>query len=148
VRFQTKRDILVLPPKLIHKATWGSPDGATQNQIDHVLTHSKHLSDLLDTRSYRGANIDSDHFLTTARIQSQISTKYKRKCITLNKKYDVAKLQNTQRPQKNLQIQEKKIHRHKKKPFLEEQLKEIENLNSQKESRKFYKLVYKVRFQT
>jgi hypothetical protein len=39
----------LFPHKLIHKAAWRSADGATQNQIDHVLIDSGHRSDLLDT---------------------------------------------------------------------------------------------------
>jgi hypothetical protein len=41
--------------------------------------------------------------------------------------------------------QEKNIHRQKKKTFLEEQLKDIENLNFQKKSSKFCKLVNNIR---
>jgi hypothetical protein len=91
--------------KSIHKATLSSPDGATQNQIDHVLIDSKHRSDLVDTRGYTGANIDSDHFVTIAGIQSKFSTVHKRKNTTLNKKNMMLQNCTIQRPQKNLQIQ-------------------------------------------
>lgn len=45
-----------------HKITWTSPDNNTQNQIDN---DSRHGSDVMDCRSYRGANIDSDHRIIT-----------------------------------------------------------------------------------
>jgi len=47
-----------LPHKRIHKMTWGSPDGITFNQIDHVLTDCRHGSDVKDIRSCRGADCD------------------------------------------------------------------------------------------
>jgi endonuclease/exonuclease/phosphatase family metal-dependent hydrolase len=60
--------------KKIHLRTWKSPDELTFNQINHVLIDGRHVSDLLDVRTYRGANIDSDHFLVLTRIRSRIST--------------------------------------------------------------------------
>ena len=57
----------------VHKATWVSPDHRTSNQIDHILTDARHASCVLDVRSYRGANIDSDHYLVKAKIRSRVS---------------------------------------------------------------------------
>jgi chemotaxis regulatin CheY-phosphate phosphatase CheZ len=46
---------------------------------------------------------------------------------------------------KEMGKQEKQIHNKKKRIYYEEQIKEIESLNSQIESRKFYQLVNNVR---
>jgi hypothetical protein len=59
--------------KDIHKRTWKSPDGNVFNQIDHILTDASHCSDLLDVRSYRGANNDSDPYLIIYKLRSQTS---------------------------------------------------------------------------
>ncbi|PNF26081.1 hypothetical protein B7P43_G06398 [Cryptotermes secundus] len=59
--------------KDIHKRTWKSPDGNVFNQIDHILIDVRHCSDLMDVRSYRGANTDSDHYLIISKIISRIS---------------------------------------------------------------------------
>ena len=48
--------------KRIHKGTWRSPDETTPNQIDHVMTDSRHATDILDVKSCRGADCDSDHY--------------------------------------------------------------------------------------
>jgi len=47
--------------KDIHKMTWRSPDGQTFSQIDHLLIDARHVSNVMDVRTFRGANIDSDH---------------------------------------------------------------------------------------
>jgi hypothetical protein len=49
--------------KRIHKGPWLAPDQSALNQIDHVLTTSKKKDLIKDTRSLRGPNIDSDHYL-------------------------------------------------------------------------------------
>jgi endonuclease/exonuclease/phosphatase family metal-dependent hydrolase len=49
--------------KRIHKETWRSPDGSTSNQIDHVMIDSHYTTDILDVKSCRGADCDSDHFM-------------------------------------------------------------------------------------
>jgi hypothetical protein len=51
--------------------TWKSPDGNTFNQTDHLITDARHLSNLMDVRTYRGTNVDSDHYLVISNIRSQ-----------------------------------------------------------------------------
>jgi hypothetical protein len=40
-----------------------SPDGQIVNLRDHVLIDMRHNPNLMDVRSFRVVNIDSDHFL-------------------------------------------------------------------------------------
>jgi hypothetical protein len=60
--------------KRIHKDTWLAPDGATVNQIDHILINAKKRNVVEDVRSMCGLNFDSDHFL--------VKTVFKQKLIT------------------------------------------------------------------
>ncbi|XP_042911563.1 uncharacterized protein [Parasteatoda tepidariorum] len=54
-------------------ATWRAPDESFANQIDHVLIEARHYSNLLDVRTYKGANVDSDHFLVISKVRERIS---------------------------------------------------------------------------
>ena len=60
--------------KNIHKPTWTAPDRSFESQIDHMVTDARHMSDLLDVRSYRGGNVDCDHYLLIARMRARISS--------------------------------------------------------------------------
>jgi hypothetical protein len=56
----------------IHKMTWKFPDASTFYQIDHLITDARHVSNVLDARSFRVANTDSDHYLVISKIRGRI----------------------------------------------------------------------------
>ena len=58
--------------KKIHKMTWKSPDGRTENQIDHILINNKWRNSLQDVRVKRGADIGSDHYLLVGKIKLKL----------------------------------------------------------------------------
>jgi hypothetical protein len=61
------------PHRSNHKYNWTSPDGKTHNQIDHVLIDRRRYSSILDVRSFRGADCDSDHYLVVAKISESLA---------------------------------------------------------------------------
>lgn len=65
----------MFPHKKIHKGTWNSPDGVTVNQIDHLLINRKWQSNIIDVRTFREADVDSDHMLVLSRLRERIRTK-------------------------------------------------------------------------
>ncbi|CAK1599854.1 unnamed protein product [Parnassius mnemosyne] len=83
------------PHKNIHKITWVSADNVTRNQIDHILIDGRHCSNLLDVRSRRGANIDSDHHLVVCKIRARISWYKYTKTVT-TKKIETTRLKREQ----------------------------------------------------
>ena len=60
----------------IHKATWQSPDFNTKNQIDHVVIDERHASSVLEVRTLRGANMDSDYFLFAAKVHTRLCVQH------------------------------------------------------------------------
>jgi hypothetical protein len=46
---------------LTRKFTWTSPDRKTHNQIGQILIDRRRYSNILDVRSFRGADCDTEH---------------------------------------------------------------------------------------
>lgn len=79
INFAISGDMVVsstcFPRRDIYKWTWRSPDGRTHNQIDHVLISKRNASSILNVRTYRGADCDSDHFLVCMRYRDRTMSK-------------------------------------------------------------------------
>jgi len=77
VNFATSQNLVVkstmFPHRNIHKYTWTSPDGKSHNQIDHVLIDRRWQSSVLDVRSFRGAECDTDHYLVIAKVRESLA---------------------------------------------------------------------------
>jgi hypothetical protein len=57
----------------INKFSWTSPDGNTYYQIGHILIDRRRHSSLLDVRSFRTADCDTDHYLVVAEVRERLA---------------------------------------------------------------------------
>jgi endonuclease/exonuclease/phosphatase family metal-dependent hydrolase len=69
----TDAQCTMFPHRSIHKYTWMSPDGKTHNHIDHILVDRRRHSNVLDVRSFRAADCDSDHCLVVAKVTERLA---------------------------------------------------------------------------
>jgi len=67
------------PRKNIYKHTCVSPGGRYISQIDHVLISNRYKSNITNVKSYRGADVDSDHYLVIGVFKSKIAAKWNNK---------------------------------------------------------------------
>jgi hypothetical protein len=76
VNFATSKNLVVkstmFPHRNIHKYTWTSPDEKTHNHADHILIDRRWHSSILDVRSFRGADCDTDHYLVVAKVRERL----------------------------------------------------------------------------
>ena len=77
--------------KKIHKNTWRSLNGHVFNEIDYICINKKWRGALQDVRTYRGADIGSDHYLLAAKMQLRLKALKTQK---RSKPYDIVKLKN------------------------------------------------------
>ncbi|XP_073811735.1 uncharacterized protein [Musca autumnalis] len=83
----------LFPHKRSHKITWVSPDGRTENQIDHICINKMWRHSLLDTRNKRSADIGSDHHLLIGEFRLKIVRTDTRN-INTSTRLDIQKLKN------------------------------------------------------
>jgi hypothetical protein len=55
-----------------------SPDGKTHNQIGHILVDRRRHSNVLDVRSFKAADCDSDHYLLVAKVRERLTVNRQR----------------------------------------------------------------------
>ena len=59
-------------PHMTINKTWISPDGKTENQIDHITIGRKWRRSLHDVRVRRGVDAASDHHLVVAVLKTKL----------------------------------------------------------------------------
>ena len=79
VKFDASKNLVVkstmFPHRNIHKYTWTSSDGQTHNQTDHILIDRRWHSSILEVRSFRGADCDTDHYLVVAKFRERMAVR-------------------------------------------------------------------------
>ncbi|PNF36269.1 hypothetical protein B7P43_G06499 [Cryptotermes secundus] len=77
VNFATSKNLTVkstmFPHRNIHNFTWTSPDGKIHNEIDHISIDRRRHSSILDVRSFRAADCDTDHYLVAADVRERLA---------------------------------------------------------------------------
>jgi hypothetical protein len=62
----------MFPHHKIHKYTWTSAEGKTHNQTEHVLIGGIRHSIILQVRSFRVADCDTDHHLVVPKVRERL----------------------------------------------------------------------------
>jgi hypothetical protein len=55
-----------------------SPEGKTHNQIYHILIDRRRHSNVLDIRSFRATDCDSNHYLVVAKVRERLAVNKQR----------------------------------------------------------------------
>jgi hypothetical protein len=73
VNFAASKNLIfkstMFPHRNIHKFTWTSTDGQINNQINCILIDRRWPSSILDVRSFRQGDCDSEHYLVVAKVR-------------------------------------------------------------------------------
>ena len=94
----------------IHKATLITPDRSTFNQIDHIVIDGRHISSVVDVRTFRGPNIDSDHNLVADKFRLRICASTSARSSALHK-LDIRKLRSQRTAEAFTAQHSDKLHR-------------------------------------
>jgi hypothetical protein len=63
----------MFPHHNFNKSAWTSLDGKTHNGIYHILIDTRRHSIVLDVRSFRGADCDTDHYLVVVKVRDRLA---------------------------------------------------------------------------
>ena len=96
----------IFPHKRIHKATWVSPDGTTENQIDHFCMSRKFRRSLEDVAVCRGADVGSDHHMVLAKIKLRLKKQGTRPT-SVRKRFQVNLLEGSTKDEFQLHLRNK-----------------------------------------
>jgi hypothetical protein len=76
VNFTTSKYLVfksaMFPHRRIHKYTWTSPGRKTHNQINYILIDRRRYSSILNVRSFRGADCDTDRYLVVSKCREKL----------------------------------------------------------------------------
>lgn len=111
--------------KNVHKGTWKVPGTEQLNQIDHILSSYRHAKSIIDVRSCRGPNCDSDHYLVKAVLRERISNTLKEEA-NVRTKWDTGKLKNETEASKFERIVREKMENEEEVEDISERWKKIE----------------------
>jgi hypothetical protein len=79
VTFGTSKNLVakstLFPHQNIHNCTWTSTNGHTHNQINHILIDRRWHSSIIDVRSFRGADCDTDHHLVVPKVRERLAVR-------------------------------------------------------------------------
>jgi hypothetical protein len=96
VNFATSKNLVfkstMFQHRNIHKYTWTSPDGQTHNQIDHIFIGRRCHSSILDSRSFKGADCDTDHYLVVAKVRERLAVRKQAEQKFEGEKFNLRKL--------------------------------------------------------
>jgi endonuclease/exonuclease/phosphatase family metal-dependent hydrolase len=77
VNFGTSNNLIVNSTMFLHrnirKYNLSSPDCKIHNQIDNILINRRWHWRILNVRSFRGADCDTDHYLLVAKVREKLS---------------------------------------------------------------------------
>jgi endonuclease/exonuclease/phosphatase family metal-dependent hydrolase len=105
-----------------HKITWMIPGGTEGNQIDHMLISKKWKRIIQDVRTYRGANVDSDHLLVVAKMRAKV---VKQTGGSRKNGWDVEKLNHTRHNDEYKKEMRKKLETREEEVDIDEEWKNL-----------------------
>jgi hypothetical protein len=79
VNFATSKNLSTMfPHHNIRKCTWTSHAKKTQYQVYHILIDRRQHSSILDVRSFKATDCDTDHYLMVAKVKDRLATSKQR----------------------------------------------------------------------